>query len=75
MLWIYLQTIPAADFWHKWICLDKEIDVTVQFEHGDDHPTNICNVDVKQGDQQVSLVISPCLVEDSQEDVSGKLFC
>ncbi|XP_062511066.1 uncharacterized protein LOC134186976 [Corticium candelabrum] len=63
-----LPTIPAADFWHKWICLDKEIDVSVQFEHGDDHPTNICNVDVKQGDQTVSLVILPCLVEDSQED-------
>ena len=46
----------------------------MQFEHGDDHPTNICNVDVKQGDQTVSLVILPCLVEDSQEDVSEKLF-
>ena len=44
----------------------------MEFKHGDDHPTNVCNVDIKQGDQTVSLVISPRLVQDIQEDnVSG----
>ena len=74
MLWICFQIIPSDDSWHESICLDKKINVTVQFEHGDDHPTNICNIDVKQGDQTVTLLISPCRVQDIREDVSGKIF-
>ena len=53
--------------------MDKTFDITVEFEHGDEHRTNECIVDISQGDQTVALVMSPCLVWDSPENrVSGK---
>ena len=39
----------------------------MEFEHGDEHCTNECIVDISQGDQSVALVMSPCLVWDSPE--------
>ena len=64
MLYICLQVVAAAQFWHKWIGLD----VTVEFEHGDEHRTNECIADISQGDQSVALVMYPRLVWDSPEN-------
>ena len=75
MLYTCLQVVAASQFWHKWICLDKTFDITVEFEHGDEHPTNVCIVDISQGDQTVALVMSPCLACDSLGNrVSGESF-
>ena len=71
---LYTCLQVAAQFWHKWICLDKTFDITMEFEHGDEHRTNECIVDISQGDQSVALVMSPCLVWDSPENrVSKKM--
>ena len=67
MLYTCLQVVAAAQFWHKWVCLDKTFNITVEFEHGDEHRTNKCIADISQGDQSVALVMSPCLVWDSLE--------
>ena len=65
--------MAAAEFWHKWICLDKKFQFTVEFEHGDEHRSNKCIVDIRQGDETIPLVMSPSLVWDIQHDrVSGK---
>ena len=68
----FIQTVAAAEFWHKWICLDKEFQFTVEFEHGDEHRSNKCIVGIRQERKTVSLVMSPPLVQDIQhERVSG----
>ena len=65
------QTVAAAEFWHKWKCLDKKFQFTVEFY--DEHRSNECIVDVTQGDKRISLVMSPPLVQDIHHDrVSGK---
>ena len=68
-----IQTVAAAEFWHKWVCLDKKYHFTVEFEHGDEHRSNKCIVDIRQEYETISLVMSPPLVQDIQHDrVSGK---
>ena len=63
-----IQIVAAAEFWHKWICLDREFHLTVQFKHGDEHRSNKCIVDIRQGDKTIALVMSLPLAQDIQHD-------
>ena len=55
--------MDAAEFWNKWTCLDKTVDLTVVFKHGDNPPSNDCVVNVTHDDQTVCLRMSPDLVQ------------
>ena len=63
------QTVAAPEFWDNWKCLDAKYDVIVEFKHGDDdHRSNRCIVDIKQGNETLHLKFTPRLVQDIQDD-------
>ena len=71
-----IQILAAAEFWHKWICLDKTIEFTVEFEHDDEHHSNECIVDIRQGAETIALVMSPHLVvRDIQDNRVSRKSC